>query len=99
MSKITDIILSSIEEFNDSSDLDSPISNDLEVKLFGSSGQLDSIGLVNLIVIIEEQIDDELDINISIASEKAMSQKRSPFRSIAALSEFVELLVQDEKNA
>jgi len=99
LSKITDIILSSIEEFNDSSDLDSPISNDLEVKLFGSSGQLDSIGLVNLIVIIEEQIDDELDINISIASEKAMSQKRSPFRSIAALSEFVELLVQDEKNA
>ena len=59
------------------------------MKLTGTEGVLDSLDLVNLVVVLEESLSDELDINVTIASEKAFSRKRSPFSSIESLSLFI----------
>ena len=64
-----------------------------EAVLFGSGGNLDSLGLVSLLVIIEQNIEEEFDTNITIADEKAMSQKNSPFRTVSALIDYIELLL------
>jgi acyl carrier protein len=60
-----------------------------EATLFGDSA-LDSMGLVRFIVMVEERIEDELDVSLTLASEKAMSRKRSPFRSLQALADFID---------
>jgi len=60
-----------------------------ETVLFGSESVLDSLGFVNLIVEIENKLKDH-DYDIIIASEKAMSRKNSPFRTINTLAEFIE---------
>jgi acyl carrier protein len=56
--------------------------------LIGSSRILDSIGLVNLIVDVETAFLDE-DIELSLASESAMSARISPFRSVGSLCGFI----------
>lgn len=64
--------------------------------LYGPNGTLDSLGLVRLITNIEEKISELLHKDIVIASEKAMSQKNSPFLNVDSLSTFIlELLNAD----
>ncbi|WP_192455409.1 hypothetical protein [Acinetobacter oleivorans] len=59
--------------------------------LYGENGQLDSMSLVTLIAEIEDRVEDTYQKNIILASEKAMSQRNSPFRSINALVDYIEL--------
>ena len=63
--------------------------------LFGKDGKLDSLGLVNLLVIMEQNIEDEFDVSIIIADERAMSQKHSPFRTIGTLADYIIMLLKE----
>lgn len=59
-----------------------------DAPLFGAGSPLDSLGLVGLLVDIEDALRDRgLDVELSDA--RAMSQSRSPFRSVAALVDYV----------
>lgn len=60
-----------------------------ETRLIGQGAILDSLGLVSLIVEVEQRLSDELGIHLILADERAMSQKRSPFRSIGALADYI----------
>ncbi len=62
--------------------------------LYGNEGNLDSLGLVNLLVIIEQNIEDEYDVSITIADEKAMSHKHSPFKTINSLADYIFTLLK-----
>lgn len=56
--------------------------------LFGKEGVLDSMGLVTLIIAVEQAIEDQFDATAGLADEKAMSQARSPYRSVATLADY-----------
>jgi len=62
--------------------------------LFGKDGALDSMGLVTLIVAVEQAIEDRYDASAGLADEKAMSQARSPYRSVASLADYAVSQVQ-----
>ena len=64
--------------------------------LFGKGGQLDSLGLVSFIVEVEQKIEEELGVSITLADERAMSQKSSPFLTLQTLSEYVSLLLKED---
>ena len=59
-----------------------------ETVLFGKDGVLDSMGLVTLIVAVEQALEDRYERTAGLADEKAMSQARSPYRSVASLAEY-----------
>lgn len=61
-------------------------------------GSVDSADLVALLVALEERIDDELGVEVSLMSDVAMSRSRSPFRTVATLAEFTESLVDAERS-
>lgn len=67
-----------------------------ETRLLGQGTGLDSLGLVTLIVDLEQQLDDDYDVDVVLASEKAMSQKNSPFRSVGTLTDYIWKLAQEE---
>jgi len=56
--------------------------------LFGKDGVLDSMGLVSLIIAVEQAIEDRLDKSVGLADEKAMSQAKSPYRSVGSLADY-----------
>lgn len=68
-----------------------------ETGIYGSSGRLDSMGLVSLLVAVEQAIEDEFDVEITIANAKAMSQKNSPFKTVGSLADYVTELVKEVK--
>ena len=65
-------------------------------KLYGKNGVLDSLGLVRVIAELEEEIYTKTLKNITLADEKSMSQKSSPFLSVDSLSDYIEMLLQEE---
>ena len=58
-------------------------------QLYGAESPLDSVDLVNLLLAIEERIEDELDVSFTIANEKALSMKNSPFRTVQTLCDYL----------
>ena len=99
--RVLSIVNESIVEVNS---YKSPLVPELESPslttcLYGSGGALTSIDVVTLISEVEERVEDELDVCIALASERAMSMKSSPFRSVKTLVEFVEELIEHEQVA
>jgi len=93
-SEIIEVIFESIEEINQQNG--TQIDKNPNTKLFGRECELDSLGLVNLIVSIEENINNEYNSSITIADEKAMSQKHSPFRTVDTLADYVTELLNEK---
>ena len=89
-----DIITMIINEASSIIDLENDEIN-FDTTIYGNDSRLDSLGLVNLLVTIEQNIEDEFDVSITIADEKAMSQKRSPFRTIGTLADYIDMLLRE----
>jgi acyl carrier protein len=60
-----------------------------DAPLFGNDGQLDSMGLVALIIDIEEAL-GEAGYNIILTNERAMSRAQSPFKDVPSLVAYIE---------
>lgn len=95
---IVELIVSSAQDvlmMKDGADAEQPQVNE-ETRLIGQGAILDSLGLVSLIVEVEQRVADELDLTLILADERAMSQKRSPFRSIGSLADYICDLVAEQ---
>ena len=97
--KIIKLIFYTIDEINSQLSNKQQLKKSTKTVLFGKDGKLDSLGLVTLLVIIEQNIEDEFDVSITIADEKAMSQKRSPFRTIGTLADYIDMLLKEIQNS
>jgi acyl carrier protein len=67
-----------------------------ETYLIGRDAVLDSMGLVTLVVDLEQQVEDEFNAAIVLADERAMSQRNSPFRSIGSLADYICRLIEEQ---
>ena len=57
--------------------------------IFGADGALDSLGLVNFLADLEYRLAAEFGRELVLASDRAMSRTRSPFRDVDALTAYV----------
>ena len=93
--KILHIVYEVMKELNEELEDEEKLELNESTNLFGRDSNLDSLGLVTIIVGVEQSILDELDIEIELADEKAMSQDRSPFRTVGALVDYICSLLED----
>lgn len=70
-----------------------------DAPLFGVGGVLNSLALVGLLVAVEQGIDDEIGVILTLADEKAASQAKSPFRTIDSLVAYATQRTMEEANA
>jgi len=98
-SRITVLIWDAIDEVNELLPEDARVERSADAVLLGESGALDSFGLVNLVVALEQRIEDEFGVSLTLADEKAMSYSRSPFRSVTTLADYVQALLNNASHA
>lgn len=87
--QIYEVIFNSIDEINSILEEDRKLDNKTDTILYGHNSRLDSLGLVNLIVEVEQRLSDELNVTIDLTDEKALSQNNSPFLSVTTLCEYI----------
>ena len=93
--KTIEIVFDAIDEYNELQSKEMILQKSHETILFGGKSELDSLGLVSLITIIEERLNDDFDVEISLADEKAMSQRQSPFKSVATLVDYINNILEE----
>ena len=52
--------------------------------------------LINLVVAVEQNIEDEFDVSITLADERAMSQETSPFKTVGTLTDYIEMILEEK---
>ncbi|ULB11403.1 hypothetical protein ORIO_16180 [Cereibacter azotoformans] len=87
-SQLLKALQNAVEEVNLSLPADRQISSDPNAVLYGEGSPLDSLGLVNFVMAAEQHVGDETGLDIVLASESAMSRKRSPYRSLRSLADY-----------
>ena len=87
---VVDAINSAVDDLNEILDPAERLGKSPKEALLGKDARLDSLGLVNLIVLVEEKIQQQFGVGITLVDERAMSQSKSPFRTLGSLAEFVE---------
>jgi len=90
------LIVKTLQEIDGHQTREMPRDVGSETPLFGQEGILDSVGLVTLIVAVEQAIEDTFGVSVSLADEKAMSQQYSPYRTTATLAEYAQRIIQGE---
>jgi acyl carrier protein len=95
---IVNLLLNTLETHFDEINELVDLSERENIKLFGGDGLLDSIGLVSFVVEVEERLEDEFDVSVVLADEKAMSRRTSPFARISYLADYILEVVNEDSN-
>ncbi|HLN60228.1 MAG TPA: hypothetical protein VK464_01660 [Symbiobacteriaceae bacterium] len=66
-----------------------------ETPLFGHGAPLSSLDLVMFLVEVEGRLADQFGLERSLSDDRAMSQQRSPFRTIATLTDYIVTLASE----
>lgn len=82
-------MLDAVEQANRSRVPELQLETSPEAPLFGAPSPLDSLGLVALLIDIEEAL-ASAGYSIVLSDERALSQSRSPFRNISSLVDYIE---------
>ena len=96
--KIIDLIYQVVDEFNQQEDQYEELEKSLTTIILGKESILDSLGIVNFIVAVEQNIEDTFDLSITLADERALSQTESPFSTIQSLTNYIEMLIDESPN-
>ena len=95
LERVENAVLAALKDFNQGQDEAGQLPRDLEVPLLGREGRLDSLGLVTLVVAVEQALADEFGRALTLADEKALSQKHSPFRTLRTLAAYAHGLLEN----
>jgi D-alanine--poly(phosphoribitol) ligase subunit 2 len=87
--QVRQLVCEAIEDLNAGLTDGRRIETDEAMRLFGAGGALDSLGLVSLVVALEQRIAEGCGVEVTLADEKAMSRRSSPFRTVGALTDYV----------
>ena len=79
--------------------LDRQLSKTPDTRLLGPQSVLDSLHLVNLLITIEREVADTIGATLTLADERALSMKESPFRTIESLASYIGMLIREAQNA
>ena len=90
--EVEEIVLAAMTAANLGRDRRQQLAVAADAPVFGAGSPLDSLGLVGLIVDIEDALRDR-GVEVELSDARAMSQARSPFRDVPSLVAYVDGLV------
>jgi hypothetical protein len=65
---------------------------DPQTVIVGGGGSLDSLGLINFVITLEEKASDAIGSPIQLLDESAIIDEQGPFRTVASLASFLATL-------
>ncbi|MFC5702432.1 hypothetical protein ACFPVX_14105 [Cohnella faecalis] len=83
------IVLESCLEINRFHDGRIPVELGLRAPLYGRNGNLDSLGLVSLLTVVEHGIMEELGIGLTLSEEQSPALPDGPFRTVESFVDFI----------
>jgi acyl carrier protein len=89
------IVIASIQEVFAQTGTDAPGALTEDTVLVGKDAVLDSLGVVSLIVEVEQRVESDHNASVTLANDKAMSARNSPFRTVGVLTDHLVAMVAE----
>lgn len=83
------LVKAAIEELNEELHYDSLRGVTEETPIYGGDDGIDSLSLVELVVSLERQVEETFGRRISLADQKAVSMRHSPYRTAGSLADLI----------
>ena len=87
--ELTDLIVEALQVVSRQSGTSWSGDGSPETRLYGAGSDIDSLGLVGLLIELEERVSARYGVPISLTDERAMSQEHSPFRTVGSLAAYL----------
>lgn len=91
---ITQQIVDALGELNQQLPPDGRIDPSPHAVLLAPEGKLDSLGLVNLILLVEERMASRLSTEISLTDDRTLAQPQVVFRDVTSLAQHIQGLAE-----
>lgn len=88
-SEYLDLIYEVVRDFNGQLPPDQRLVSAPETVLIGDGGVLDSLGLINFLVLAEDALTERLGQRVTLLDEKLMGAEGGPFETIGSLARYV----------
>lgn len=75
-----------------------PVQKSLGTPIHGTTSSFDSLGLINFVVAVEEGVERDLGVAIVLSDDRALEQDPSPFDSVGALVDYIDVLVAEQRS-
>lgn len=89
------VLYPAVDEMNSSAAKKVSLMKQADTPLFGQDAAFSSLDLVRFVVLVEEKIESETGKIVRVLSDKAMSRKSSPFKTLGAFAEYINELLQE----
>ena len=86
---LTEMIVNAVRAQQELDGGDEHLPVDESTVLLGEDALIDSLGLVNVIIEVEQRVFDDHGAQIIVVNERAMSMVNSPFRTVGSLAGYV----------
>jgi acyl carrier protein len=87
--QVITIILSTLNDLIETLPNDQRFKPEITTKLFGEGSPIDSLTLVSFIVELEAVFSTELNTEIVLTDDRAMTREKSPFESADELANYI----------
>jgi len=89
--KIEKIIYSTINKIND--DLGVDIKTDDNSDLVGGQSPLDSLGVITFLMELENNLEENLNIELTLVNDDVLSNENTPLKNIKSLKKHLENII------
>ena len=96
--KIMQSVFAAIDELNGQLPKGEKIEKTVDAALFGDSGKLDSLGLVSLVTTLEQRIEEDFGMTVTILEEIEVLENENPFKTIRTLVDYVTSTLEQKSN-
>lgn len=86
---VLEIIYLAIEEVNKYADDEGRLNKTIDQPLYTKYGPLDSMGLVNLVITLEELIEAHFGKSIQFMQMDFLNSEKNPMKSVEALADYL----------
>jgi len=95
--KIIEAVMEAIDEFNGQLPKEQKLNKAADAALFGSGGSLDSLGLVSLVTIVEQKIEEKFGITATLLEDVDLLENDNPFRTFNSLADYVASVLEKKR--
>ncbi len=95
--KVIECIYAALDEVNQDRGDAPPLEKSPKTPIHGSESALDSLGLVNFVVVVEENVEQAFDVPIVLGDDRALSRDPSPFESVEELADYITTLLEEQQ--
>lgn len=97
--KIVQAVMEAIDELNGQLPKGEKIEKSTDTALFGNHGNLDSLGLVSLVTTVEQKIEENFGMTVTILEKMEDLENENPFETVKSLSDYVASILEKKKSA